>query len=364
MGYLENVSWTYTRGGSAQMTLTCSMIRTREMYGQRNGDGQFVYTPVNNAILRWCAPTPTGAAAAASVIGSYATLPVPVVAQQTTMQRNFNTQTALVANVTGDASDVPGNAWVVQNDVGLQATDKDAPDSYFKNAGPAVTVAAFRNKYSGDFFITPRPVDAFYCLAVQTYAMPYTDDSGYILARPFPWGRYSTLEDALDTFTRPLGKPGAPGATHSLLPFETAGGSGVVASTFLKTSTDAFLLTGLGTPSSTPNQAPSVGTTSEGSSILQQLTNLTTLMSDNTTCFVVSYPTSSDPAASGLQPNPFNALQAAATTTTLPGTAEMSPAMAAAYASTMVTPGQAANVAADAAKDPTNAALAAGASGT
>jgi len=338
MGYLENISWTYTRGGSADMTLTCSMIRTREMYGQKNDKGKFVYTPVKNAILRWCAPGSGAVAAPNSVIDSLATLPTPLQAQRTTLQRNFETQTALVANVTGDPPNLPGNAWVVQNDVGLLPGDPVAPASYFAHSGAAVTPTAFAGKFAGDFFVTAKPVDAFYCLAVQTYAMPYTDDMGYTLARPFPWGRYSTLEQALDTFTRPMKAP-----TGAILPFEmgVVSGSSSKASAldgFLQSSTDAFLLTGLGTPSVANGTS---STDPSSNSVITQLAGLAIAMSDNVTCFVVSYPSAEDPNASGLSPNPFNATQQAAVTaasTATPGLTEMNATNAAAYGASMVSP--------------------------
>ena len=337
MGYLENISWTYTRGNSAQMTLTCSMIRTRELWGQVNAEGRFVYTPVKNAILRWCQPEPV-TAPGTSVMGSYMTLPVPVVAQMTNLQRSWTVGTMLIANASGDPPDVPGYAWVVQDDKGV-VTVPPGMDGYFTQAG--VKSAAFQSKFNQGFFKASIPVDAFYCLAVQTFAMPYTDDQGYTLARPFPWGRYSTLAKSLDAFTRPVKAP-----TGALLPFEVASEGGGTetgfssASSFLKTATDAFLLTGLGTPSAANGTSAGGPNDLASNSVLQQLTSLATLMSDNITCFVVNYPSDQDPNASGLSPNPFNATATAANTAAAaltPGSAEMSPVNAAAYAQTMAT---------------------------
>lgn len=336
MAYLENISWTYTRGSSAQMTLSCSMVRVRELIGTQRADGQFVYGPLQNGILRWCTPTPPNAAERGA-LGSYMTLPLPVAAQLTTLQRSFTDRTVLIANATGDPAYVPGNSWVVQNDVGVDGTT-NVSDSFFQRSGTQVTAASFNAHFQDEFFISAKPVDAFYCLAVQTYAMPYTDKDGYVLARPFPWGRYTTLEAALDAFTRPIAAP-----TGAVLPFEsTASFSGQAfnqASSFLGSATDAFLLTGLGTPSSTTPAAQSAGQLDPSSPLLQQLTDLAAAMSDTTTCFTVTYPSTQDPSSSGLQPNPFNATatETAAATPGLAASNSMTATQAYAYAASMAT---------------------------
>lgn len=297
MGYLENISWTYTRGNSATMTLSTTMVRTREVVGvQKNGT--MTYAPVENAILRWTKARDSKSATG-GIVDTNVTVATPVAARLTALQTKFQASTATTTNTVGMPQDLPGCAWRIQNDTGLKH-DGEAPgatDVQFVKAGTSPD--KFKARFESDFFVKQRPADAYYMLAVQTYAMPYTDSMGYVLARPFPWGRYTKLETALDVFTRASG-----GRTGSVLSFDStrrskADPNGLITS-FQKDRTDAFLLTGLGTPSFGSAVA-------QQSQLITKLTSLVTLMSDNVTHFVVTYPTKSDPNGSGLFANPYNA---------------------------------------------------------
>jgi hypothetical protein len=72
-----------------------------------------------------------------------------------------------------------------------------------------VPVRSFRRPEAGG------KVDQAYYNVITHKAMPYTDDKGYNVIRPFPWGRYMKLEDALDMLTRPPER-----RTKKLLPHE------------------------------------------------------------------------------------------------------------------------------------------------
>ena len=351
MGYLENISWSYNRGGACTMTLTCGMIRQREMYGTFNtNSNKFVYTPVRNACLRWTKSTKDNPALSDSVVDTNATIATPVALRLSAAEKNHQLATHNASTVAGDPLDSEGCRWRIQNDTGL-AGDKDTPGpspQQLLTAGVKLEGDdGFTARYTKTFFVqnAPMKVDAAYCLLVQTTAMPYTDDEGYILARPFPWGRYITLEDALDTFTRSRKQ-----RTGAILPFETNLGAASATTLgmmnahrstgdFLQKKTDAFILTGLGTPSTN-------GTTS--AQVLTKLQSLADLIGDNTTFFTVVFPTAEDPNASGLTPNPNNQLATDAQNalindpTRVHASADQTKAMnakdSAAYAKMMVTP--------------------------
>ena len=344
MAYLENISWSYTRGGNSTMTLSCSMVRPRELMGAdkvTNENGIPVRTknwvPVKNAVLRWTTdPALQVNTNPTNPIGADATAPASDATALTPNQKRFLSQIRNKSVIVGDpTAEMNGFAWRVMDDTGFSSSDK-VPEMVATACGhssPAKMKEDLAQRFgpaAGGFFTKERSVDPYYCCIVQNYAQPYTDAKGYVLARPFPWGRYQTLEDALDTFTRPKAKAGKSGGpTKSVLPFEGSTKSNTASSaisTAVQSQTDAFLLTGLGTPS-----------TASDTTILK-LADLQSAISDDVTYFTVAYPTVNDPQASGLAPNPFNALAKDMITpvTTTDASKTMSKTASADYAAGMV----------------------------
>lgn len=305
MAYLDNVSWNYTRGSSATMTLSTVMVRTRELFpGQTEIQGvpTTVFAPIRNAILRWTTPgpiTPAQAKNPLSPINSPATLPMPAKVDMSPEQKRLRDQMGRTAQVAGNPPDLPGYAWRIQEDTG--AAGAAVPDAQvFLSMG--VNVTDFNARFATSFYKEPRSVDAYYFMAVQNYAIPYTDADGYVLARPFPWGRFTKLEDALDIFTR-----SSKHRTGAVLPFESratgaaatekgTSQAGNEAASVLKDPAAAFMLTGLGTPTSESIQGTNT--------VVERLSDLMQLVGDDTTCFTVKHITTGDTTGSGLAPNP------------------------------------------------------------
>ena len=217
--YLGNISWAYSRGGKATMTLTCSAIRQREMFGRKDANtGEWVYAPIPNLVYCYTkapaedSPAPDGLNRITDPSGSAVTtkpLQDPSPAQKERIQREQKSSPTVATK-----ADDQFNSWWVQK---------------------ASTVAEF---YAG------QQVDKDYIELVATKVQPYTDANGYTLLRPFPWGRFIRLEEALDTFTRPESE-----RTGRLLPFEgkvdTPGGRSLA---LRRAKANSFVMSALGTP--------------------------------------------------------------------------------------------------------------------
>lgn len=307
--YLENISWSYTRGGQCTMTLSTTSVRWREMFGKQQEDPatktkSWVYTAVPDLTFAWTteggASAPDSKGRITDPKGTTGTQkseadPTPEQKQQVERQK-------ILQNLMAVEGDTAGASWRVQD-------DKDG------------------------FFKTAKPVDDTYYEKVKK-AMPYTDAKGYILVRPFPWGRFIKLEDALDMFTRPPEKQ-----TKKLLPFEakdkpkdaTASPTQGTSLAPVVRSSDkdpiAYLMSGLGTPSLSSTD-PTKGTTGDNA-VLAKLNTIHDMISPNRAdpaqkdadaiiCFTLSYDEAFDTSTLAKDLNSMNAANAAGSDMALP----------------------------------------------
>lgn len=240
--YLENITWNYQRGGRPTMTLSCTNVRCRELYAfpkkTAEGQSQWIYLACPNLEWVWCAAGNTSQSVSpdnkvtTNPKGSMGTLPAKrgSAADLTEQQKAFLAMKKANGGDVSVAVDDVDNAWRVS-----------------ENAG---------------HFDHRRAVDESYFNDITHVAMPYTDSKGYEVLRPFPWGRYETLENALDKFTRsPKRKTGG------LLPYKTgeAGGD------------SPYIMSALASPDSVTQELDST------------LANLSQRIEDDLNYFILSY---------------------------------------------------------------------------
>ena len=314
--YLENVSWSFVRGGQATMTLSCTNIRHREMFAKEKvtevpvgKDGakvqikEWIYTSLPNLELKYTAkPADTQSInsknqVTTNPVGAEMTQPSkdPKTQDPTPEQKELKArQEERLKLLTGTKEDTGGLSWRVSDG-------------------------------TGGFFTRPETggkVNQTYYNVITRKAMPYTDEKGYNVIRPFPWGRYMKLEDALDMLTRPPER-----RTKKLLPHEAkaadkapdagkAPASGtdtmevngrlvpMVGATVTVVGTDtepdAFLMTGLGTPSLTSTD-PTKGTKAD-KMLMDKLYRFKESIDDDLTYFVVSFEGATAQGAGGSNP--------------------------------------------------------------
>jgi hypothetical protein len=184
-GYPTNISWSYTRGGEATMTLNCGAVRPRSMFEQQKStskgvDGKYTTTMemtfIPNMVYKW---------------SSYAQ---PVSADEPPPVR--------LTDPSGDGNKV----YRTENpplepltDMVFQ-TGKGNLNSFVQNLKSSTVgqnMAWRLMPGAGGFFSTAKPVDEKYYDEIRLRSIPYTDDKGFLLITPFPLGRFQIALDPL-----------------------------------------------------------------------------------------------------------------------------------------------------------------------
>jgi len=277
--YIKSVSIAYTVGGTATMTLTCDSVRRRVMIntwqtsstGGTTSKSYQAYTPAPNLVFQWTdnpqqptTPDPSQspgnstsffasqtsniaggsnqtsatAQAVSNPVGSGTSLPVPPTNTDGTKLAPSDHQVK-VHSYSADvyksryenAFSTPTATYVIKND-GSQAQGTIAPGTnqgYF-NAGQFIPA---------DYKYMEKLVGSKSGSLTTHSTIPYTDDKGYELVAPFPWGRWQNLNAAIHEFT----EAGWVGTNAPL----------TLNDVVVLQSTDALLFAGLGTPSASGN---------------------------------------------------------------------------------------------------------------
>jgi len=170
----------------------------------------------------------------------------------------WSVKTQNLASKIGNQFDTPFAAYVIKND-GVVAQGTTDP-----NVGKNIVVdgKTYKDTNPGPgFFTRQRPADFSYIQALTGKAsapatnavIPFTDDKGYELISPFPWGRWIDLNTALQTFTQAGFLPGATDANGNPTQIDPN-------DLQILQNTDAFLFAGLGTPSATSDPSTQLRT--------------------------------------------------------------------------------------------------------
>jgi hypothetical protein len=226
-GYIKSISINYQQSSAATMSVTLDTIRKRPMIPSVRTVGNkhlTSYTSQPNLVFQWTTPP-------ASTVGA---VNPPNWASQNAVQpstglgaggNNSNSsQVALNGNtVTGrQPQDTPfssdewayikhqketiGNLWStrfdtlnkcfrIQND---SASSSDVSE-YNKIAaanGGMIPMTANKPYFDAKYWLPKGINSAYYHKILNT--QPYTDEKGYELVSPFPWGRWATLTDAFN----------------------------------------------------------------------------------------------------------------------------------------------------------------------
>ncbi len=232
-GYIKSVTMSWTRGSNASTSVVLDSLRRRPLFAETQtipatDGGQptqiRLMTQSPNLVTQWTKANQNAVAqkqaASAQLAGKLASLPIPqqlVVKQQLQMTESRN---ATGLEYTMNSDSVTHN-WRIQ------------PDT----AG----VFSQPRKLNADYFSNLRKV------------RPYTDDKGYELVGPFPWGRWKSLKDSLTTFTIANSLYAKSTETNPAL-------QPVSAATGTLSNVDAFLFTGDSVAASTDTATNLIGT--------------------------------------------------------------------------------------------------------
>ncbi len=281
--YLRNISYNYNVGGEATMDLSFDFVRRRPMYptktsnnngassNTQNQNNAIVYSDQPNLINRYVkvqksdSPQATGSGApnpvsststpnTTNLTGQPATLPLANLTpnnQQIKVNGYYDTK---LHSFVRTATDTSTQSWAIQQDSGSTG------DITIEVAGKKVTA-------SPPFFTKQVPCDGKY-MSILQYAQPFTDDKGYELITPFPWGRWATLKTAINEFTR----VGYVNPTSAADPLSNS-------------TVNAFLFAGVGAPT---------GNNDASSQLSAALNTLSTQVGNsNNTVFELTYPAAS-----------------------------------------------------------------------
>lgn len=294
-GYIKTISAQYQVGGQATMTIVCDTLRRRVLISTQqtgsSGTSQLkdynLFTTAPNLVLQWTknpnpASTPdplqspgynaqffqpqyqqiaqggpkpsANSGSLSNEVGSSKSQTAPATnpdgskggpSADELVINTYDTQ--IIGNTWGTQTDTQTATYVVKNDA-TAAQGTQRPDS------PATIRQGFKipafHSPTGGFFTSVRPADLSYMQDLMANpitgtpgTIPYTDDKGYEVVAPFPWGRWQDLNSAIKEFTQqgwvatPVDASGQP--TQNLQDIA------------ILQATDAFMFAGLGVPTAT-----------------------------------------------------------------------------------------------------------------
>lgn len=202
-GYIKAISISYQQGSTATMTVHLDTLRKRPMFPERyevtNSDGsktsETIYSTQMNLVLRWTqVPDDTGS--------------------QTISQGQAASRSSAPYTVSKDAevpsADKKGQPQTLPSPRDLSTDDKLLEQYRSQKLGAQRMMEAndphsrmWRIQEDVEHKFTQQvPCDSTYMQTVR-YCLPYTDEKGYELITPFPWGRWRTLKESLQDFIYP-----------------------------------------------------------------------------------------------------------------------------------------------------------------
>lgn len=260
-GYIKSVNIAYQVGGTATMTIMCDSIRRRVTVPQpaitSTGAPYTRYVSQPNLVYQFTKGSSL----------SPMTTPNPNQSPGNSLQyfQTFAGQAAQGSDSTGAGSQNPNSSQnSPANPVGKVATTTITPDlvattqDNILQTQRAIRIASewtvqpdtATNSYTiqpdtASVFNHQRPADNSYFVDLQKGTIPFTDQNGYEVLAPLPWGRWQTLIAAIKEFTQdgyvigPTDVNGNPTTNEQ--------------DTAVLNATQSFLFAGLGTPTSTAN---------------------------------------------------------------------------------------------------------------
>ena len=279
--YITGIAMSYNVGGQATTSLTCNFARKRPLFLQNQNITQIVngqqvpltvqvFAAQPNLVHAFTTasaqPPTTSNGGTLNEVGLISSVPLTPSGTPSADQLTVNTYLAQkLGSIYETWTDMPAMSnvptWRIQNDGTSGANGTDGPAVPFTNgdSAPDGTNTWYNgglDSSTGTKFSVPKIVDGHY-LDRTTMVQPYTNEKGYEVVSPLPWGRYATLTDALVTFTRDAWPEPASAATSSPISnttvsaFLTAG-----LTTHLNSSDAATQLANIAPPSSNRSNLP------------------------------------------------------------------------------------------------------------
>lgn len=182
-GYIRNISWSYTVGGTSNMSVTMDSIRRRVLipYDVKRKDdaGNPIQTKEYQSV-------PNLVYAYVKSLG------------KNSIKKQTNTSVADPSGTKGAiAVDDPVDNGYARS---IERNDDYLQSVMIQTQAPKKGDLWAISRDSGNFFTSPRPCDETY-LKKLVDVQPYTDSKGYELYGPIPCGRWIKLEDAITEFT-------------------------------------------------------------------------------------------------------------------------------------------------------------------
>jgi hypothetical protein len=227
-GYIKMVSLNYQQGGVATMTITLDTIRKRPMFNTTSAEtGKDVLATQPNLVMQWS--TTTSAAAGAYTAAANAASNPTALFKQTPFKVSIDPN-SLLTNPVATLKTLPqeqptpsqqalsdfykknmGTSWATASDTDVacfrpQVDKVVASDLTYKadkSVGGATVTARNASggvlKVGAPFFTkenwTGGGLNMTYYQKILS-SQPYTDEKGYELVTPFPWGRWRSLKKA------------------------------------------------------------------------------------------------------------------------------------------------------------------------
>jgi hypothetical protein len=284
-GYIKSINVQYQVGGTATMTVTCDSLRRRVLVNtpQKTNDNPpkeyNAWVSAPNLVYTWSSnpPSPsqtqlnqspntsvgfgvssveqsaTGGAKPKQSGGNYTDLvgtpaslfnvnpdtqPSP---QQITVTAYY---TQKMGSKVGSQTDTSFANWIIANDA---------------NSAQGTIQSSNGAQPGQGYFTQQRAVDYYYLRDIRgnakTAVIPFTDNKGYEVIAPFPWGRYNDLNSAIREFTE----------MGWVSDYIDAQGNLVsqiqnLQDLAILQATDAFIFAGLGTPTATGDAVSKLST--------------------------------------------------------------------------------------------------------
>jgi hypothetical protein len=201
-GYVKSVSMTWNRGQSAQTQITVDSLRRRPLFPETqsvpNGANQqpsqtMFMTEQPNLITQWTKVQQTPAAPATpgqSANAAPAVTPTPA-----------STASAAATKLENQLASLPvPQRLIVSQQLQMLNAMKNGGANYLTNPSDTTNCWRIQPDTAGTFSKPNRALDNTYYDDLQS-KRPYTDQDGYELVGPFPWGRWKSLKDSLTLFT-------------------------------------------------------------------------------------------------------------------------------------------------------------------
>ena len=207
-GYIKNISISYQQAGSATMSITLDTIRKRILVSQadsnKDGSTNTRYISQNNLVMEWTEPPSSSKPKLAPYLigppppGTAATLRTPADTPFNAQEWEYVMhQKEKLGTLWATRPDTPSKSFRIQNDVakpGDAMMTTEMVDGEEVSVSTGIEVDGKKQFFSKENW--SNGINMVYYKKILT-CQPYTDEKGYELITPFPWGRWQDVNAAI-----------------------------------------------------------------------------------------------------------------------------------------------------------------------